>query len=226
MRKNSSFLNFGVSALLAFSILSAGAFEAQAKQPVVGRKAASKYFENDRESIRGPSQSNEGGGGGSGPRGGEQLLMLSVGTFIGSKSYVWGPRKSEDNVGRMSYGITYLYDEWAGLDLNIRADFNEYRIDDQHTKKLSFLPLVTFPRAASRFPLYFGIGAGLGVFFQQVTDESNLSLDYQLVAGARFMDLFENFGFFFEFGMKNHLHLLSDGQFNGNTMTAGGVFSF
>ncbi|MFN7729599.1 MAG: hypothetical protein ACK5P7_10625 [Bdellovibrio sp.] len=229
MRKNWIFLSLpAVIVVLLIGGLVAPSL-AEARQPIVGRKAASKYFENDREKIRGPAQTNnEGGGGSAGDRGGgvsEQLLMLSLGSFIGSNAYVWGPT-SEENGGRMSYGVTYLYDEWAGLDMNIRADFNEYRVEGQHAKKLSLLPLITFPRAAARFPLYFGLGAGLGVFFQQIPDESNLSFDYQLVAGARFMDLFENFGFFFELGMKNHLHLLSDGQVNGNTMTAGGVFSF
>lgn len=201
---------------MAFVLVSEALFAAP---PVVGRKAASRYFEKDQESIeRGPAQSGGGGG--------NSLIMLSLGTYIGSKTYQWKGGDSRDNVGRATYGVTYLFDEWHGLDMNFRADFSEYRLDSDYAKKLSFLPLITFPRAETRFPLYFGIGAGLGVYFQQVSEESNISLDYQLVAGGRFMDLFENFGFFFELGMKNHLHLLSDGQFNGTAMTAGGVFSF
>jgi hypothetical protein len=189
--------------------------ESFAQTPKVGRKAAAQYFQNDAELARRPSQAS-----------GDQVLMLSLGTFIGSKAYQWKGSGTRDNVGRTSYGVTYLMDQWTGMDVNLRADFNEYKVEDDRAVKLSLLPLLTFPHASSRFPLYFGLGLGLGVFFQQVSEESNLSLDYQLVAGARFMDLFENVGFFFELGLKNHLHILSDGQFNGTALTAGGIFSF
>ena len=112
------------------------------------------------------------------------------------------------------------------MDLNLRFDFNEYQLDSDRATKLSLLPLLTFPPASSHFPLYFGLGAGLGIFFQQIPDESNISFDYQLVAGARFADLIENFGVFVEFGLKNHLQVLSDGQFNGTALTTGAVFTF
>lgn len=187
--------------------------------PRVGRKAAAKYFENDEVSKRVPSSNGSGGGG-------TRLLMLSLGTYTGSKAYLWKGSETRENVGRSSYGVTYLFDEWRSLDVNLRIDFNEFKIDDDRALKMSLLPIITFPSAEARFPLYFGFGAGLGVFFQQVPEESQLALDYQLIAGARFSDLFENFGFFFEFGMKNHLHVLSDGQLNGSALTTGAVFSF
>lgn len=222
MQKNWLFPVFVGTSVFLFSCLFENAWAAG--QPLVGRKAASRYFQKDSDQVRKPAQLDESGGGGAG--GGEQLLMLSLGTYIGSKSYQWKGSDSRDNVGRTSYGVTYLFDHWGSMDVNLRVDFNEYRMDDDRLTKMSILPLITFPPASARFPLYFGIGAGLGVFFKQIPEESNLSFDYQLVAGARFMDLFENFGFFFELGMKNHLHLLSDGQLNGSTLTAGAVFSF
>lgn len=83
-----------------------------------------------------------------------------------------------------------------------------------------------FPDASSKFPLYFGVGAGLGVFVKQLSGESAMSLDYQVLAGARFFDLFNNAGFFLEAGLKNHMHMLSDGQFNGTFVAAGSVFTF
>jgi hypothetical protein len=51
-------------------------------------------------------------------------------------------------------------------------------------------------------------------------------LDYQLIAGARFFDVFENAGFFIESGLKNHLQLWDQGQFNGTFLSAGAVFTF
>lgn len=188
--------------------------------PKVGRKAAAKYFEKDVQPERRPSTSSGGIGGG------ESLLMLAVGTHLNSTSYAWKGGDKRTEIGRASYGVTYLADEYWSMDLNLRIDFNEYKLDDVRATKFSVLPLLTFPRAETRFPLYFGFGAGGGVFFQQVEQESSLAFDYQLVAGARFLDMFNNFGFFAELAMKNHLHILSDGQLNGSTLTVGGVFTF
>jgi hypothetical protein len=92
--------------------------------------------------------------------------------------------------------------------------------------KFSIMPIITFPDASSRFPLYFGVGLGLGVFGNQIPGESTLALDYSLIAGARFFNLWGQTGLFVEGGIKNHLHLLSDGQFNGTFISSGLVFTF
>jgi hypothetical protein len=47
-----------------------------------------------------------------------------------------------------------------------------------------------------------------------------------LVAGARFLNVIDTMGFMIETGLKNHIHLLSDGQFNGVFVNVGTVFTF
>lgn len=188
-------------------------------EPIVGRKAAAKYFAkaDPKRDVAAEKEKNSSDMG---------LLMIHLGGYSSSTSYAWKDNNKRTGVGKASYGITYLFDEWGGMDMNLRFDFNEYQIDDERASKLSVLPLFTFPRAEKKFPLYFGFGAGPGVFFTQLQDESNLSLDYQLVLGFRMLDLVENAGGFIEFGLKNHLHLLSDGQFNGMPLTLGVAFTF
>jgi hypothetical protein len=187
--------------------------------PKVGRRAAAKYFSDappSREVASTEDSSSDVDG----------LLMLHVGGYSSSTSYAWKDSNKRTGVGKATYGVTYLFDQWGGLDVNVRFDFNEYKVDEESATKLSVMPLWTFPRAQTKFPLYFGFGAGAGVFFTQLQDESNLSLDYQLVLGIRMIDLYENLGAFVEFGMKNHIHVLSDGQFNGMPLSAGAVFTF
>ena len=188
---------------------------ARAEEPVVGKNAAGKYFQKDSEDRESALRANA-----------ESLLMLHVGGFSSSTSWDWKDSTKRGGVGKATYGVTYLYDHWGSLDVNIRLDFIEYKIDEERATKLSLMPLWTFPMAERHFPLYFGFGIGPGIFFTQLPDESNLSVDYQLIAGARFMDLYENFGAFIEFGLKNHLQVLSDGQFNGTALAAGCVFTF
>lgn len=179
----------------------------------VGRGAAAKYL--SRETGEPITKSH-----------GENFLMLLAGPYVNSASYAWKGSDKRTGIARNSYGVTYLFDQWHNIDTNIRIDFTDFQIDDDRLLKMSLMPLWTFPMVETKFPLYFGIGAGLGVFFKQVEQESNISLDYQLVTGLRFPDLLENAGFVVEFGMKNHVHVLSDGQLNATALSIGVVFSF
>lgn len=202
-------------------------------QPVVGRRAAAKYM-----ATRGPNQQIEVVGEGSAPAaprssgGGlgssdAHYLAIHLGGFVSDTAYKWGMKGTEKDVGGLNIGVTYRLGEWINsADFAMRVDYLRYTAAHQNASKLSFLPVILFPDASSKFPLYFGVGLGLGVFVNQLDAESPLSLDYQLLLGARFFDLFNNAGLFIEAGLKNHLHLFSDGQFNGTFVAAGGVFTF
>ncbi len=192
---------------------------AQDSQPVVGRDAAARYFQRGDSA---PAASS--GFGGSSDR----YLAIHAGRYMASQSYDWSPSGQENDIGNNMFGVTYRIGEWyRSMDLALRIDYSEFSMaNDEKPTKISFLPLITFPDAASRFPLYFGAGVGLGIFFTQAPSKSALSLDYQLVAGARFFNVFENTGFFIEAGLKNHLLILSSGQLNGTFLAGGLVFTF
>lgn len=180
----------------------------------VGRKAAEKYMP-----VRAPK-----------PRPvideGTHYLAVHVGIMASDNAYYWG-KDAATNVGKTTLGVSYRVGEWINsMDLLVRIDYTTYSLDEGHASKLSFLPMVTFPDATSRFPLYFGAAIGPGVFFNQINKESALSLDYQLIAGARFFNVVQTTGFFVEAGLKNHIFLLSDGQYNGTFLAAGAVFTF
>jgi hypothetical protein len=190
-----------------------GRQEAEVEQVQGDKRPALKYFQ------RKPASED------AGPR--SHFLALHIGGFIDSESYKWGALdKSEDN-GKLTVGVTYRMGEWTStMDLLMRVDFNAYELVDGKPVKMSIMPMIVFPEANSKFPLYFGIGAGPGIYFKQISQESALALDYQLIGGVRLFDVFENTGFSFEMGLKNHLHLLSDGQFNGVFAAAGVIFTF
>jgi hypothetical protein len=108
----------------------------------------------------------------------------------------------------------------------MRFDVSRFALKEESVTKFSFLPIITFPDAGSRFPLYFGAGLGIGVFGTQLNGESSLALDYHLLAGARFFNIWDMTGLFVEGGVKNHVHIFSDGQFNGTYITTGLLFTF
>jgi hypothetical protein len=190
----------------------------------VGPEAARKYFRGrgEKTTVTGKTEAKS--------RvlasDGERYLALHIGTFLSENVYKWG-NGGNDDPGQLNMGVSYKIGEWTNsMDALFKADITTYDLDEGQAVKLSLVPAITFPDVDSGFPLYFGAGAGLGVFFKQISDESSISFDYTILAGARFFDVFEGVGLLVETGMKNHILLLSDGQFNGVYFVAGALFQF
>ncbi|MBX9766317.1 MAG: hypothetical protein K2X47_03520 [Bdellovibrionales bacterium] len=177
-----------------------------------GKDAATENFRRSRRAVS------------EGPL--DHYLGIHFGGFVASETWRWGGQPTHEGTGRMTAGVTYRMDEWNKMDVLIRGDFETFKLTDGEALKFSFLGSVIFPEAASRFPLYFGGALGPGIYFRQLPGESPLSLDYQLFAGARFFNVFEDLGFTLEGGWKNLLHLVSDGQMNGTFVALGMVFTF
>lgn len=199
---------------------------AQGEKPKVGKGAATDYFKK-REAVRENEPERDVAAMKGGGATGDRVLMMHIGTFINDKAYRWGSRNSVEDPGQANIGVTYRIGEWRNsMDLFFRAEVLSYEIDDERPLKLSLMPILAFPDSRSNFPLYFGAGGGLGVFFRQAGDESDLSIDYALLVGARFAEMFDNGGLFFETGLKGHIHMLSSGQQDGVFLAAGYMFSF
>ncbi len=191
----------------------------EAEIPKTSKQKAQEYFQADADRIK---SQNVGQSVGSG----DHYLALHIGQFMQSETWLWGQKEKQRDNGKSGFGVTYRFDEWGQTDLDVRFELDEFSVVDQKPLKFSILPLIVFPEAGSKFPLYFGAGAGLGVFLKQIEGESNLSFDYQIFMGARFFNVYGSSGFFFETGLKNHVLLLSDGQFNGTYVSLGALFTF
>lgn len=188
-----------------------------AQAPKTGRQKAQEYFQSDVEKTPRSSANVSSD---------DHYLAIHASTYMNSETWLWGQKDKQKDTGKSGFGVTYRFDEWGQTDLDIRFELNEFKVVDQKPVKFTILPVIVFPEAGSQFPLYFGAGAGLGVFFKQIDQESNLSFDYQLFMGARFFNVVGSTGFFIETGIKNHVHILSDGQFNGTYLALGALFTF
>lgn len=188
------------------------------KNQPTGKAAAQKFFSHKNSNVSNSSMANSD----------DHYLMVGIGSFVNSKSYKWGPERSLDDPGEFNAGVTYRFGEWVNsMDFMIRVEYQTFDVNaSTDPKKMSIVPMFMFPDARSGFPIYFGAGAGVGIFFSQPDDESNLSLDYQIVIGGRALNVFDTVGFFAETGIKNHVLLLSSGQLNGVFVTVGSVFTF
>ncbi|MGE4133011.1 MAG: hypothetical protein AB7F86_15325 [Bdellovibrionales bacterium] len=184
----------------------------------VGKEKAQDYFKA-RKTTKATSSSTE-------PGATPRFLMVHLGGYFSDQGYKWGDG-DQSNLGRLNAGVTYRMGEWVNsMDFSMRIDYSGYSLEEGDARKLSFGGIITFPDANANFPLYFGIGLGMGFFIKQVNEESALALDYSVLAGARFRDIIGKTGFMVESGLKNHLHLLSDGQFNGVYVNVGCVWAF
>ncbi len=207
--------------VLTMVAFSAASVLAQAT-PSVGREAAREYMKKDNYPQRMAASEARSD---SGPS--DHFVGLQVGRFMSSESYEWSQKEKLENVARNNFALTYLVGQYnSGFDLSLRLETTSYQIRQWDTQKLSFLAAWSFPEVQTRFPLYFGAALGPSVFSRQVPDESTLAMDYQLFMGLRFFEVWDAIGLNLEGGIKNHVHVLTNGQMNGNFLALGTVFLF
>ena len=116
-----------------------------------------------------------------------------------------GSTSHNTGAGRMTAEMTYRMGALSALaDWSLRVDYLGYGLPDGNAAELAFSPVLMIPEATSKFPVYFGIGAGPGIFVQQVSQQSSICMNYQIFGGLRFYDVLENTGFFVEAGLKNN----------------------
>lgn len=156
-----------------------------------------------------------------------RYMQIYAGGFLTDKTYNWGG-EAQKNKGNWFLGFNYRLGEWnSTADFSLRVEYQTFELNQGPARKLSTTFLFTLPDAPSKFPVYFGVALGPGFFLKQIKDESTISLDYQLLLGIRLFDMIDSGGFFIETGIKDHILLLSDGQFSeGFFMSAGAVFTF
>ena len=196
-----------------------------AEAPKVGRSAAARYFQNEKAAER-RGLANESESSSTNQRK-EHYMAIGIGTFSESTAYNWGQSGKEEKIGKWGADLTYRFAEQEYLfDQALKVSYVQFGPANQEASKLSFLYAVTLPEAGSKFPLYFGAAGGLGLYLKQLEKESVISLDYQLYLGLRAFNIFDTMGLFVEGGLRNHLHVTSDGQFNGTFLSLGSVFVF
>lgn len=210
--------------LISFLFLLNSLSIAHAAAPKVGKIAAAKYFEQNPEHQGKESRDLASADDGVLPE--DRYLAFGLSSFTKSDTFNWGSSNNEQNIGKLGLDMTYRLSESNYIDYGLRVLYTEYEPRNQKVNKISFMSTAILPDAGSKFPLYFGAAAGLGVFFSQLKDESPVALDYQIFLGLRIFNLFESTGFYLEGGIKNHLQLTSDGQLNGMYISSGAVFTF
>lgn len=180
-----------------------------------GRDAAMKYFTNQPASIKAPRAPASSVSGSSGDR----LFSISAGTLIQGKSYQW----AGEDIGGWNVQMAYRRSPGTYLAQAIHLEFQKFTENRKEFSKLSLLLNFVFPKSVT-FPVYIGAGAGPGFFLNQLVGESSIAVDYKAYVGLRLNQ--EHSQFILESGVKNHVHMLSDGQFIGWFVSSGVAYKF
>ena len=186
----------------------------QALAVETGKKAAMKYFTKKPASTstfkapRGPASTSY-----------AQLFSLSAGALVNGKSYQW----LDDELGGWNLQLSYRRATTGWLAQAFHLEFQKFTTLEEEFSKVSFLLNFVFPRSIS-FPVYIGAGAGPGFFLNQYNNESLWTMDYKGYIGLRLNQ--DHSQFILESGVKNHVHMLSDGQFIGWFVSSGVAYKF
>ncbi len=201
--------------LLLFLILACLPTGAMAVE--TGKTAAMKYFtkKSKRQVVtRAPARAST-----SGALVGDQILAVAVGSLVNTQSYNWAEESTP------GWNVEAFYqragDGYFGHGYHL--DLQKFASGNEELTKLSFLFSLTFPRRLS-FPVYIGVAAGPGYFLKQKENESHFAFDYKGYVGLRLNQVHSQY--FVQSGVKNHVHVLSDGQFIGWFVSSGVAYTF
>jgi len=199
-----------LSVLILIFVIMAGVHQVQAAS--TGKSAAMKYFTKNskrQSATQAPSV----------PSGSGNLLGVAVGSLVSSKSYQW---MGDDFTG---WNIEAFYQRATSgyFGQGFHLEFQKFTSEEQDLSKISFLFSFTFPRRIS-FPVYLGVAGGPGFFLKQQEGESDFSFDYKAYLGLRLTE--KNSQYFLQSGVKNHVSVLSDGQFVGWFVSSGVAYKF
>ncbi len=181
-----------------------------------GKTAALKYFTGDAKrqvKTRVPASQSFN-------LQGDQILAVAVGSLINSKSYNWA---GEESIPGWNVEVFYQKAGTGIFGQGFHLEMQKFATGDDELTKVSMLFSLTFPRRLS-FPVYLGVAAGPGYFLKQKENESDFAFDYKAYLGLRLNQIHSQY--FVQSGVKNHVHVLSDGQFVGWFVSSGVAYTF
>lgn len=94
------------------------------------------------------------------------------------------------------------------FDLSLQMAVFVAQMENQRASLVEITPRITTPTIRTSFPLYIGMGAGLGFYpWFVVRKLPLLSFNTQIFIGLRFFDLYHNLGISTEFNLRIHVPL-------------------
>ena len=112
-------------------------------------------------------------------------------------------------------------------DFSLKTEIQNFRLKTGRVTQINITPLFSMPEARSKFPVYVGLGLGFGFYPHFIlTGKPALSLNGQLFAGLRLLNLYENLGLNGEAALHMHVPLKEKELYMETIGSLGLLFSF
>lgn len=135
-----------------------------------------------------------------------------------------------DNLESLSFvfGLNQRIKEFPTIgDLNLQVGVESIQLKSHRSFVVEVNPRFTLPDVRSGFPLYIGLGGGVGIFPRHLVKKiPALSVNLQTFAGVRLLDLYYNLGFMAEATAKVQIPLSDMTVYLELLASLGIVFSF
>lgn len=130
----------------------------------------------------------------------------SLSIYSGLSFYRESSVKLFPSFSSVVFGFNQQIKEIQGFgDVNIQFSFNSLQLERQRAVLLEVMPQFSFPEMRSTFPIYMGLGAGLGFYPRNIIRKKlSLSLSGEFFLGLRFLNLYHNLGFSSEVNLRIH----------------------
>ena len=112
-------------------------------------------------------------------------------------------------------------------DFSLKTEIQNFRLKTDRVTQINITPLFSLPEAQSKFPVYVGLGIGFGFYpYFILAGKPALSLNGQLFAGLRLINLYKNLGLNGEVVLNMHVPFKERELYMETIANLGLLFSF
>lgn len=139
-------------------------------------------------------------------RGAYQDYSKSFTLVMGTPFYRESREKSFDAFSAVMFGFNQRIREIAYLgDLNLQVAMFSSKLATRRATLLEVSPRISIPEVQTAFPLYIGLGLGLGFYPRYIIKKlPPFSVNNQFFIGLRFFEIYHNLGFSAEINLRMH----------------------
>ena len=126
--------------------------------------------------------------------------------FSGLSFYRESTKKTFDPYSSFLLGFKQNIIEISRLgDVDLQVTVFSSKMINRRALLLEITPRISVPEVRTTFPVYVGIGTGFGFYPRYIVQKiPSFSVNCQLFAGLRFLDLYHNLGFSAELNLRMH----------------------
>jgi len=148
--------------------------------------------------------------------------------FTGLSFYRESTVQTFNSFSEVMLGFNQKIKEIPNLgDLNLQVAIISAEMENKRDFLLEVTPRITIPETYRSFPLYIGVGAGVGFYPKAIIHKKpSLSLNGQFFIGLRFLDLYHNLGLSAELNMRVHFPVKELNIYLESLSQVGLIFKF